>query len=334
MNKLILALTLLCLPAAARAQIEMVEVAPGIRLHVERVGNGPELVIVPAGFLYPPEVRQLARPERTLILYDMRNRGRSSRVEDDRAISIHADVADLGAIHRRYSAGRASLVGYSYLGLMVMLYAAEHPDRVARVAQIGPVPIRWDTPFPRALVWDDPTPVVPSTLEAELRSWRDQGRDRAAPADFCLLYYRAARLSLVGDPALAERIDPVALCAMENEWPVNFERHLTLHFGGSVRDLQPPRDAFRALRLPLLVIHGTMDRNATFAAGVEWAMTVPDARLLIARGAAHNVWLDRPHIFNDIDRFLAGEWPEEARPVGSWDEVRARLPQGLGPPTR
>jgi pimeloyl-ACP methyl ester carboxylesterase len=323
-------LLLLLGPLAARAsETGMIEASDGVRLYYERIGDGPETVIVPGGFLFGPEIRRLAKPERSLIVYDMRNRGRSSRVEDDAAISIQADIADLETVRHHFDAGRMSLVGYSYLGLMTALYALDHPERVDRLVQIGPVPIRYGTQFPDDLMWRDPVPVIPPEEIAALRTLRDAGYDRTEPREFCLRQERLTRRGLVGNPAHAERIDVERRCEMPNEWPVNLRRHLQIHFTGSVQQLEIPRDALRALGLPVLTIHGTMDRNAPFAGGAEWAMTLPNARLLIVRGAAHQVWIDHPDIFEAANAFLAGAWPQAAVPVGSWDDVRRLVPGGL-----
>ena len=174
---LAMALLPLSAQAAPAARTGMLEVEPGISLHYEKIGSGRDIVIVPGGFLLAEDLRALARPNRTLIFYDMRNRGRSSRVAADDRISIEADVADLEAIRRRFGARKASLIGYSYLGLMTMLYTARYPERVARVVQIGPVPIKYDTIFPADLVWTDPTPVISAEAAAPiLKAYVDYDR--------------------------------------------------------------------------------------------------------------------------------------------------------------
>ena len=115
-----------------------VTTAPGVSIHYERYGSGEDFVLVP-GRLFMPEMRGLARPNRSLILYDMRNRGRSGRVEDVGLLNVMTDVEDVEALRRHFGAESVSLVGYSYLGLMVALYASKYPDRVERLVQIGPV---------------------------------------------------------------------------------------------------------------------------------------------------------------------------------------------------
>src|SRR5688572_6316104 len=113
---LILPVMLAAAPLAARTpdQQGRVETAAGVSIHFERYGSGPSFVIVP-GRLFMPQFTALARPDRTLILYDMRNRGLSGRVEDTSKITIIGDVEDVEALRRHFRAEKISLVGYSYL---------------------------------------------------------------------------------------------------------------------------------------------------------------------------------------------------------------------------
>jgi ketosteroid isomerase-like protein len=68
---------------------------------------------------------------------------------------------------------------------------------------------------------------------------------------------------------------------------------------GSPRELTPEK--LQAIKVPVLTIHGDMNR------GAEWAKALPDARLITVKGAA---WLDDPvTVFASIRHFLRGEWP-------------------------
>jgi pimeloyl-ACP methyl ester carboxylesterase len=126
----------------------------------------------------------------------------------------------------------------------------------------------------------------------------------------------------VGDPRkAAQLLDP---CDMPNEWPANLERHFEHHFG-AVQRLDVPREAVARVRVPVLTIHGTWDRNAPYAAGREWAMTLPNARLLTVEGAAHQVTLDAPDIvIPAIDRFVGGAWPAGAERVTALERSASR----------
>jgi pimeloyl-ACP methyl ester carboxylesterase len=305
-------------PAPAAPEVSQVETATGVSLYVEKYGDGPNVVIAPGRLFMANEFRALAAQDRTLILYDMRNRGASSRVEDGAQITIMEDVRDIEALRQHFGAERISLIGYSYLGLMTALYAADHPDRVERLVQIGPVPRRFDTEYrPEQRAGEESFSEEGRAAAAaweEARAAYTAARDAGQPpplsmAELCAINARSSAFRIVGNPANAARVpDP---CRYENEWPDNFGRHLSFHFA-DIQQRDFPRERFTALTLPVLTVHGTLDRNAAYGAGREWAQTFPNGRLITVQGGAHQVWLDDPAVIGDIDAFLRGEWPARA----------------------
>ena len=119
----------------------------------------------------------------------------------------------------------------------------------------------------------------------------------------------------MGDPAKAASL--VSPCDMPNEWPVNLRRHFEHHFAG-VQRLEVPEAALGRVRVPVLAIHGTWDRNAPYAAGREWARTLPDARLITVERAAHQVVTDAPEVvLPALDEFVMGRWPSRAEKITS-----------------
>ncbi len=204
----------------------------GVRLYYEKIGAGPTTIIVPGRLFLARDLAPLGA-HHTLILYDMRNRGRSSRVEDGTLLTIQKDVEDLEAVRRHFGVERFVPVGYSYLGLMVVLYAMDHPDHVDRVVQLGPVPRKFGTEYPASLLHTDSVPVVDSAAAARVDSLKRSGFAREHPKEFCYESRRAFDVRLVGDPTKAAGLmDP---CGMPNEWPLNLERHFEHHFAGVQR---------------------------------------------------------------------------------------------------
>lgn len=313
--RLFLAL-LLMVPAAAAAQRPTarghVDTAPGVSIYYERYGTGPNVVLIP-GRLFMPEFVALARPERTLVLYDMRNRGLSKRVEDIAQITIMGDVADVEALRRHFGAEKISLVGYSYLGLMVALYATEHPDRVERLVQIGAVPRKFGTVYP--VDQQAGSDSLNSEGKAAEAAWTAVRADleKAEPKAACAALHRFNSFNLVGHPANSGKVPNT--CSLENESIANFGRHLGAHFA-DIQKRDFPREAFARLDQPVLTLHGTLDRNAPYGSGLEWATIFRDGRLITVEGGAHQLWLDDPTILADIDRFLASEWPTRAQRFG------------------
>jgi proline iminopeptidase len=313
---------LLATPLAATAQTDSTNspvreghltTDDGARLSYRVVGSGGPVVIVPGGLFLEPEFARLARG-RIVVFYDMRGRGRSDPVADPTRITIEHEVRDLEAVRRHIGAERVALVGWSYLGMLVMRYAAEYPGRVTRIVQLGPLARDFRTRFPDSLVAHDPVPVPDPKEIAALERRRAEGLASRDPRADCEADYRVHRVTLVGDVRLAERVPD--LCAMPNEWPSVLARHFQLLFGSIARDAGPAWERYARLDIPVLTIHGTQDRNAPYGGGREWVAHLPDARLLTVSGAAHMLWLDAPAtVLPAVERFLEGAWPDRAARV-------------------
>jgi proline iminopeptidase len=293
--------------APAIAREGLVTADDGARLHYHVLGAGRPTVIVPAGLFLERDLARLARG-RTVVFYDMRGRGRSAPVNDSARVSIDLDVSDLDAVRRHIGVERFVPLGWSYLGMMVMRYAAAHPERVERIVQIGPVSRVFGTRYPDSLVARDATPVTDSAAYAELLRLRTEGLAARDPHADCEREYRVLRGRLVGDQRLAPRVPD--LCDLTNEWPMHLDRHQRWIFTSFARAEAPSWERFAAVTVPVLTIHGTQDRNAPYGGGREWAAHLPNGRLLTVRGAAHMSWLDAPGVVDPaLDRVLGGAWP-------------------------
>jgi proline iminopeptidase len=225
----------------------------------------------------------------------MRNRGRSSFVQDGTLLTLEHDVQDLEAVRGHFGVERFSTVGYSYLGKMVVFYALRHPERIERIVQIGAVPMALATEYPAELRNDDRDQVLDQEARANLRRLREENFNLEQPEKYCEEEWLVTRVLLVGDPAHVDELGK-SQCDMPNEWPTNLVRHLFHHFGSMSRFDLTPADV-SGLRQPVLTVHGTKDRNAPFGAGKEWAEALPNARLLAIEGAAHQAWVQRARCF-------------------------------------
>ena len=305
----------MALPSRAQQVTEgFVKTGDGVELYYVKAGTGAQTVILPARLFTFEDFRWLSA-RYTLISYDMRNRGRSSRVEDLDKISLAADVADLEAVRRHFDVEKFHTIGYSYLGLMVVLYTLEHPERVERVVQIGPVPLKFATEYKPEYVASDRQQVIDQHGGARLRELREQNYHTEHPREYCEEEWRVLRFMLVGDPANVDKMGP-GVCDQQNEWPTQLAQHMQRHFGGSVMKLDVPRERVAKLQQPVLTIHGTKDRNAPYAAGRDWVYLLPNARLLTIHGAAHQAFAERADLVRPaIDGFLRGDWPAGAEKV-------------------
>ena len=309
---------------AVEARVEQGYIATddGTRLFYQKVGNGPQKVIIPGRLFLFDDFKQLAGG-RTLIFYDMRGRGRSDAIADEQKsqkVSIFHDVKDVERIRRHFGFEKVSLIGYSYLGLMVVMYAMEHPAQVERIIQMGPVPLKFGTQYPAHLTASDEKP-VPDAIEIEkLRKLQQEDYPKTHPQEYCEREWQVTRFRLVGNPGNVEKLGK-GPCAMPNEWPINLASHFQ-HSFVSVQKLDIAREKVAQVATPVLTIHGTKDRNAAYGAGREWARLLPNAWLLTIRGAAHAAYVEAPDIiFPAIDAFLQGKRPAPVEKVTAMDRA-------------
>src|ERR1051325_6150546 len=300
-------------PGSAPAEVGKVEEGfvsadDGTKLYYRKFGGGPVTLIVPLDYFMHDQFRQFANIA-TVVTYDLRNRGRSERAKDDNSLSIQQDVKDLEAVRRELKIEKFVPVGFSYLGLMVALYAMDHPDRVTRVVQVGPVAFH---KLPDPPEESNQALGVPADAEKRLAELR-ANPSAVGQKEQCEIAWNVFKYMFVGNPANASRFD-TSSCALENEQPANFNKTVQ-HSMQSIDALTLTPEQLKAIKVPVLVIHGDKDRNAPYAGGVEWAKTLPDARLVTVKGAAHAAWLDDPvTVFASIRHFLRGEWPIAAAP--------------------
>lgn len=276
----------------------------GVKLHYRKIGSAPRTVIVPLGFILFDEVKQLSDVA-TVITYDMRNRGRSQKLTDLSSATIQQDVKDLEAVRAHFKVDRFVPIGYSYLGMMVALYAMEYPQHVTRIVQIGSVAPVFGRQYPKDL--SEPVESLEAPPEVRKR-WTDMRKQPDADQRaLCEAQEALFSYLVVGNAAHHTRVR--SNCDLENELPVNMARQLETHWG-SVKKMALTDEDLKKIKVPVLTIHGTRDRNAPYGGGREWATRLPDARLITVPGAAHAVFLEDPVVvWGSIRQFLRGEWP-------------------------
>jgi proline iminopeptidase len=113
----------------------------GVQLFTRTVGEGPDVVVLHGGpgahhdYLLP-QYDALARGRR-LRYYDQRGGGRSP-VERETPLGWREHVEDLAGVLEHWDIGRATLLGYSWGGLLALLFATVYPRAVGRLALVSP----------------------------------------------------------------------------------------------------------------------------------------------------------------------------------------------------
>jgi proline iminopeptidase len=207
-------------------------------------------------------------------------------------------VDDLDAVRRHFGLERLALIGHSYMGLMVVLYAMKYPahvDRIVQIGALGPFPSKQ---YPPELAHTD------STLRdvyAEIAKIQKE-REALDPEERCRRVWSVLRRLYVTDPAHADKVR-WGRCELPNER--GFLKYWTESVLPSIHALSLTASDFARVTGPVLIIHGTKDRSAPYGGGLDWASVLPNARLLTVDGAGHAPWIEAPETFFEaIGQFI------------------------------
>lgn len=233
-------------PGSARETLVPIR---GVELFVRRIGEGTPAVILHGGpgahhdYLLPGF--DALADGRELVYYDQRGGGRSP-VARDVPVGWREQVADLEALRAHWGLGQLTLVGYSWGGLLALLYALEHPGRVGRLALVSPAPTwraareRFEAAFARRNL--DPA------FQEERRLLRESGLRERDPAAFQRRIFELSVAPYFFDPSRARELTPFRITGRT-------QQEVWQSLGDY--DLRPRLPGLRGV--PALVVHGEED---------------------------------------------------------------------------
>ncbi len=242
-----------------------------------------------------PQMLELAEG-RELLFYDQRGGGRS-RTEDRAPVTWRTHVDDLAAVARELGADPLTLVGYSWGGLLALLYAASAAadpglSAPARLALIDPAPVsrQFREVFEAEFARRQAAPGV-QALRDELLASGLRERDPEA------FRQRAFELSVSGyfaDPRAARNLTPFRVVGriQQSVWE-------------SLGDYDLVADGrLAAIRSPALIVHGREDPIPL--ASSEACAGALGAELVVLDGCGHVPYVEQPAaLFAALNRFLA-----------------------------
>ena len=290
--------------------------AGGVRLFYRTVGSGSDTVVFvhggPGGHMAQMhrDLLPLSR-NRVVLYYDQRGGGRSGLPADTTALTLADHVRDLEMLRVHFALSSLTLVAHSFGPAIAANYAITHPDRVARMLFIAPIPPNIGT-FPQAYVAnlnarrDSAERGMLAVLQEALLSGPD-------PVAVCREIARIALPHRVGVPAAVTRVrqDP---CDAPPEALRYAERYTSPRTFASLGRWDW-RAALARVTTPTLVFYGEADLIPA-AMVREWAAALPNARVIAVPGAGHYLYVERPQeFFPVVDQFLAGQWPTTAVPI-------------------
>src|SRR5215831_4695350 len=219
----------------------------GVRLLAKSIGSAHEAIIVPNAIYMEEDFAWLAE-ERTVIFYDLRNRGRSESVADRAKLErgLHHDVDDLEAVRRHFGVDRIDLLGHSYVALIVALYAMQHPEHTNRIVQIGPPPAAAVKSYPPELSNRDS---IAGEVFAALQKMQAERSDRS-PEEVCEAAWSVLRRMYVVDAQSVPKLKHWGFCELPNER--NFMAYFNTFILPSLRALALSAADYAKVKAPVL----------------------------------------------------------------------------------
>ena len=238
-----------------------------------------------------PQMLRLAESHE-LVFYDQRGGGQS-KTDDRSPITWRTQVEDLALVARELGFDRPSLIGYSWGGLLALLYAIEHAGTDAqspdRMVLIDPAPLtrqyrtQFEEEFARRQGAADVLALRTELAESGLRQ-RDPDAYRQ----------RAFELSVAGyfaDPAAAHDLTPFRVTGrvQQSIWE-------------SLGDFDIVSQA-SVIECPVLLLHGDRD-PIPLASSMDLARAI-GVDVVVIEGSGHVPYVERPDaLFPPIETFL------------------------------
>jgi proline iminopeptidase len=294
MRRLLIALFLFALPlSAATFQSD-----DGVKLYYDVVGKGEPVVLLSGGPGFSPEyLRPLAEVlgnRYTFVLFHQRGTGKSVMEKTDMAaLELKKLVADVDALRRELKQEKLTIVGHSFGGILAMMYAREHPERIRALALLdsgGPTLAsveKFNTNLNARFTAED---------NLKIKEWSDAERMKSDHKRAILEITKAKTPAYFADRAKARLLmDPMTEDTFNDAvfWSV------ALQMMGL--DL---RAGLEKVQAPMLVLHGKQDPLET---AEELRATFPKATFVLVENAGHFPWLEQPElVYGVVGGFLAG----------------------------
>ena len=266
-------------------------------LYYDVVGKGDPVVLLSGGPGFSPEylrpVADALAKKYSLVLFHQRGTGKSVLEKYDNAFEFKKLVADLEALRRELKQEKLTLAGHSFGGILSMMYAREHPDRIRALALI-------DSGGPTL----QGVPKFTANLEARfspeekllIKEW-------SAPEKMKAEHKRAVFEITKAKTAayFADRTKAHLLIDSLNDQSFNDAVFWGIVMQMAALDLRPGLEKVKA---PVLVIHGKQD---PLESADEVHATFPGSRLVLIENAGHFPWVEQPEkVYSALDGFFAG----------------------------
>jgi pimeloyl-ACP methyl ester carboxylesterase len=274
----------------------------GVQIAWEEFGSGdPTIVLLPSAPIvhsrqWKAQIHFLSRSWR-VIAFDGRGNGRSDRPTEPAAYEDDRFVADIVTVLDATGTARAVLVGLCGDGVWRSIrLAADQPDRVLGIVAFGVGVPRLSPPQPHYVAanatFDEELPTSDGWAKMNRHHWQ---RDYA---DYARFFFE----QMTTEPHSTKAIEDAAGWAVDG----SVEAMLAEAKVEFPLDLAAVEATCRAVRCPMLIVHGTEDRCQPVARAHRLA-ELTGAPLVLVEGANHMIPGRHPVLANLLIRdFVRG----------------------------
>ena len=255
---------------------------------VRVAGSGPAVICLHSNASTSGQWRGLMErlaPKFRVLAVDSYGAGKTPAWKEDRLITLRDEVALLEPVIAR-AGERFSLVGHSYGGAVALMAALAHPQRVRALALYEP------TLFSLVDAESPPPNDADGIRETVRKSTAAlEAGDKAAAARHFIDFW-------MGEGSWARMPGP-------RKAPIAESVVAMRHWAHALMKEPTPREAFRALRAPVLLMTGGRSPASSLAVARILARTLPRVEVLELEGLGHMAPVTHPDAVNaPIARFL------------------------------
>jgi len=286
------------------AQEGYVDAGGGVRLFYRMLGAGPDTLIMihgGPGFTMDYFLEDLAplAKHHALLFYDQRGSGKSTLSNDSISLDAQRFVEDVEAIRKHFGIGHLKLLGHSWGTAVVALYSIRYPEYLTQMIIVGALPLQG---YQLTEAFKELEAKRDSSTLKRMRELRAARLADPGNSELCKAYYTLWFQPFFGNHNKTIRSKGdfcVGTLESRRNKMLSVDKFTMASLGQ-----WDWRSSLSQVKVPALVIHGTMDPLPTSGAKA-WASVLPNSELVLLDGVGHFPYLEEPdRFFEKVNEFL------------------------------
>ena len=266
----------------------------GHNLHYRITGKGKPIIFVHGwtmnSLVWKYQSDELAK-DFQVIAVDLREHGKSECEMRNAEYGFNIFVQDLKELINFLGIKKFTLAGWSMVSFIIARYYFKYPEDVEKLIFIGGTPkFLSENGYPHG----QPMTMVKRLEQNLKRDYENHIRE------FC------GKLFISGERIDDSKLSEIESLMFNEDFPPSSDVVLQTLNSLLKDDI---RDNLNDIKVPTLIIHGSIDKICPVGAGRYMAKKIPDSKLIILEGVGHAPFLTQPERVNkEIKEFIATDF--------------------------